>query len=270
MDDKSLLKGLENLKKHYNKSEIIKSYENLRFSDLSGKIEHKITISFLNNLITKYKSNNLLEIGIGPGRITKDLVVFNKAFGVDYSNNMLELTKKNVKNKKWRFFRASITKMPFNSKIFDMAISFRLIAHFNKKERELAYKEIKRVLMKKSLFVFDLGNVKYKKPLMVRILLGMYRIFFKEKVNKLLPEIYNIKISLNELKEELNKFNFNIDKIYGINYYNSLVLLLLSISKRLKNKSLLKLIEKIILNIEKNNQKNLNNYAEYIVVTRIN
>jgi len=57
--------GFQGLKEHYDKEEIAKNYEKLRFSNLSGAIEHKITLSILNSLISNYHPSILLEIATG-------------------------------------------------------------------------------------------------------------------------------------------------------------------------------------------------------------
>ena len=92
------ISGLRDLKEHYNKEEIAKSYEKLRFSSLAGQIEHFIEINLINSIIKKERPNLILEIATGPGRLTKDIKLWNKGIGIDYSTNMLRLARKNVNN----------------------------------------------------------------------------------------------------------------------------------------------------------------------------
>ena len=258
--------GLKDLKRHYNREEIAKSYEKLRFSNLAGIIEHRITLNIINSLINKYKPELLLEIATGPGRITKDIKLWNKAIGIDYSNNMLKLAKKNVNNPNWKFIEADINKMPFKQNYFDMVVTFRLLIHFTNKQRQNAYKKIKKILKNKGIFIFDMGNKDYKKPGLINLLLNFYRIFKKESEDKLLPKIYNNPATLKEINKELKKYKFKIIKIYGINYYNNLTLLLLALSKRLK--FLTNTIKFLILLIESINQSRLRNYATFIVLAQ--
>jgi len=257
--------NLKNLKRHYNKEEIVNSYETLRFSNLAGKIEHEITLDLINFLIKMHKPALLLEIATGPGRISKDIKLFSRGIGIDFSENMLKLAKKNVSGN-WKFIKADINKMPFKENYFDMVISFRLLIHFNNKQRQNTYKKIKKILKSKGIFVFDVGNKDYKKPNLINLLLMFYRLFKKENENKLLPKIYNNPAKINQLVKELKENNFNIMQIYGVNYYNSLVLLLLSLSKRLRFLS--NFIKHIILKIERINQNKLKSYATFIVVAK--
>ena len=258
--------GLKDLKEHYNREEIAKSYEKLRFSNLAGVIEHKITLNIINSLINKYKPELLLEIATGSGRITKDINLWNKAIGIDYSSSMLKLAKNNVNNPNWKLIKADINKMPFKQNYFDMVVTFRLLIHFTNKQRNNSYKKINKILKKDGILIFDVGNKEYNKPSFIRFLLNIYRLFKKEKENKLLPKIYNNPISKKELINELRKNRFSLISIYGVNYYNSLVLLLLSLSKKIKFLS--NLIKSFILYIERNNQSKIKKYATFIVVAK--
>lgn len=260
------ISGLNELKKHYQREDIARSYEKLRFSDLAGKIEHEITLDLINSLISKYKPDTLLEIATGPGRLTKNINLWNKGIGVDYSNSMLKLAKKNVNNKKWKFIRADIMKMPFKDDYFDMIVTFRLLSHFNNIQRENSYKKIRKILKKDGLLIFEIGNKNYKKPHLIRALLKIYRLFKKEKKHELLPGIYSDSVEKEQLINELKINKFNIEKIYGVNYYNSIVLLLLSLSKRFEFLS--SFIKSFILYLEKSNQNKLKNYATLIVIAK--
>lgn len=259
--------GLKNLKEHYNREDISKSYERLRFSNLPGKIEHFIEINLINNIIEEEKPNLILEIAVGPGRLTKDIKLWNKGIGIDFSSNMLNLAKKNVNNKNWKFVKSDIMKMPFKNNYFDMVLNFKLLMHFNKKERKKAYNEISRVLRKNSFFIFDIGNKNYNKPLLIRYLLNFYQIFFGIKQNnKLLPKIYDHLITKDELIKELNLNNFSLVRIYGLHYYNNVVLILLALSKRIKFLS--SYIKTYIIELEKNKQKDLDKYGSFIIVAK--
>lgn len=259
--------GIKNLRKHYNREDISKSYEKLRFSNLAGQIEHFIEINLINSIIKKEKPDTLLEIATGPGRLTKNIKLWNKGIGIDYSTNMLRLAKKNVNNKNWKFIRADVTKMPFKNNFFDMIISFKLLMHFNYNERKKAYKEVKRVLKRNSLFVFDIGNKKYHKPNLMKGLLKFYRIFFKAKQdNKLLPLIYNTLITKDDLIKELKRNNFSVVEIYGIFYHTNFSLLLLALSKRIKFLS--GIIKSYILMLENSKQKHIERYGSFIVLAK--
>ena len=163
--------GIRNLKEHYNKEKIAKSYEKLRFSDLAGKIEHEVTINSINFLIKTYKPNLLLEIATGPGRITKYLKLWNEGIGIDSSENMLRLAKKNVNNPNWKFIKSDINKMPFKKDYFDMIITFRLLIHFTNPQRENSFKKINNILKKDGILIFDIGNKDYTKPYLIKNLL---------------------------------------------------------------------------------------------------
>ena len=259
--------GFKKLREHYDRGDISKSYEKLRFSNLPGQIEHLIEINLINSIIKKEKPKLVLEIATGPGRLTKDIKLWSKGIGIDSSNNMLRLAKKNLNNSNWKFMKADVLKMPFKRNYFDMIISFKLIMHFNDKERENAYKEIRRILKKNSYFLFDIGNKKYTKPNLIKFLLKVYRFFFKiREDNKLLPPIHNALITRDELIKELKRNKFSIVKIYGLFYHTNLVLFLLAVSKRIKFFSLF--IKNYILRLENSKQKYIERYGSFIVLAK--
>ncbi|MBU2633745.1 MAG: class I SAM-dependent methyltransferase [Nanoarchaeota archaeon] len=258
--------GLKRLREHYDNDNIVKSYEKLRFSDLAGIIEHDISLGIINYFIKKEKPNLLLEIATGPGRLTKHIKLWNKGVGIDSSERMLKLSKKNVDNSNWKFLKSDINKMPFKENYFDMVITFRLLIHFTNTQRNNSYKKIKKILKKGGLLIFDVGNEQYYKPSLINFLLKGYRLFKSEQKNKLLPQIYNNPATKEQIINELEKNNFDIVKVYGVNSYNSLVLLLLALSKRIKFLS--KVIKSLILFIEKNNQSNINKYGTFIVIAK--
>jgi len=260
------ISGFKSLKEHYSRDDIAESYENLRFTNLSGVLEHEISINFINNLLKKYKSNSLLEIAVGPGRITKDINLPSKGVGIDISNNMLKIARKNVNNPNWKFIEADINKMLFKKNSFDAVVTFRLLIHFTDSQRVSSFKKIKEVLKKDGLLIFDIGNKDYKKPFFVKSFLKFYRFFVPEKRNKLLPEVYNNPLSKKEVIKELRQNGFKVLKIKPLNYYTSFVLILLSLSKRVP--FLFNFIKKIILNLEKKNKSKFKKYGTFIVVAK--
>ena len=171
-------------------------------------------------------------------------------------------------NEKWSFLVSDIMRMPFKKEMFDMIYTFRLIPHFKKDEREKSYKEIYRVLKNKGCFVMNIGNKSYKKPQIIKLLVDFYHIINPVKKQKYLPKVYNVNLTLNEIKGELEKNNFFVKKVYNTNYHNTLNLFLLVLAKSIK--FLDKFAMNYLINSEDRNQHKLNKYAEFILVCEKN
>lgn len=107
----------------------------------------------------KLKNQNeeikLLDIACGNGRLLKSLSKEFKnvtLFGVDINQNALEITKKVAPRAKLK--RASVYKLPFRDKEFDVVVIPSSFMHFE--EPEKALKEILRVC--KDWVFFDLST----------------------------------------------------------------------------------------------------------------
>ncbi len=128
-------------------------------------IDRQIVSNFLHA-----KGEVMLDLPCGTGRFTKFLEnTGNKVIGADYSVNMLKTAKKRVKS---TLIRCDAFNLPFKENIFDDVLTMRLIFHYNKPNDII--REIKRVLRKDGVFVFDSLN-KYSTRYSIDILLRMLR-----------------------------------------------------------------------------------------------
>ncbi|MEA2098391.1 MAG: class I SAM-dependent methyltransferase [Patescibacteria group bacterium] len=116
--------------------------------DLSRNRASKVKI----NLISEIKpENKVLDIGCGNA-LMLPFVLEKGAFycGIDISKNLIEISKKKYKKeieeKKAKFFVEQATKLSFQNEEFDFVISFAVLHHIPSKElRKKFFEEIKRV-----------------------------------------------------------------------------------------------------------------------------
>lgn len=153
-----LIKGIEDVRMQYKINKIVTHYESERFTSFLGQLTNMMEIEIINGILKQTQPTRLLEIGIGTGRISRQLNYFSEAVGVDASKLMLRTTKRSLKNSKWNLCEADIMNLPFNDESFDVVIVFHLIRHFNKDDRRKAYQEIHRVLQKDGFFVMEVLN----------------------------------------------------------------------------------------------------------------
>ena len=199
--EKEMIKSKERIKSYYSKNDIAISYDLKRFHNTFGRIQHEIEISIINNAISKFKNPRLLEIAVGTGRVTK--AIKGKGIGIDTSDNMLKIAKKNAP--KWRFIKMDVMDLHLKKK-FEVVISLRLLRHFSRTDRKIAYKKIYESLSDNGLFIFDMPTGRHNKVLEV---LDLFK-----KQNK----VYEADTPLKELKEELNDSGFDVLDVYNTKY----------------------------------------------------
>lgn len=217
------IKGTEAIRKLYRQNETANSYVTQRFSTFIGKLTHNMEIEAIKSSLEQTYPSKLLEIAVGPGRISKNHDFFNLAIGIDTSNPMLKLARENVENQKWDFLSADVMNMPFCNESFDAIVTFRLLRHFVKEERTRAYREIYRVLKKDGILIMDALNSDT----------GIITKTFDKTFDKTLyyatklitgkkhSEIYDIKYTKEELEKEITEAGFKLKSIFGIIYaYN--------------------------------------------------
>ncbi|MCP2604978.1 class I SAM-dependent methyltransferase [Candidatus Aminicenantes bacterium AH-873-B07] len=117
----------------------------IRFAELTRKMLNKRLVKFFLRFRPK---GNILEAGSGSGM---GLVIFGKKgfeiVGIDYSNNSIELAKKNFKknNIKGILVKANIKKIPFLDNTFSLVFNQGVIEHFSISEATNILREMKRV-----------------------------------------------------------------------------------------------------------------------------
>lgn len=218
----NITKGTDAIRNRYRQNEVVNGYEKARFSSFLGKLTHNMEIKAVNSALEQTQPQKLLEIAVGPGRVSKDLGFFETAVGIDTSNPMLKIARENVKNHRWCFLNADVMNMPYHDKSFDAIVTFRLLRHFTKDERTRAYREIHRVLKPDGILILDALN--RNTGIITKIFDKTYR-YIIQIMAKLIggksDGIYDVLYTKNNLEKELMESGFQIKSINGIIYaYN--------------------------------------------------
>jgi len=193
-----MIKGKGPLIEYYNKKNVASTYDNKRFTNTFGKLQHEMEVRIINRVVSKFKNPKLLEIAVGTGRITKDIKA--TGIGIDTSQNMLDIAKKRVPG--WKFIKMSIIHLTFKEK-FNVIVSIRLLRHFNKKDRKIALKKICKALSPNGLLIFDMPTERHNKILDLISNL------------KKTDNIYEADTTVEKIKKELNASGFQIMKVYN-------------------------------------------------------
>lgn len=201
------IKSKSELKKYYTGKSVVEDYVEKRFTTPLGRVLHKKQVDVINESIFNYNVNKVIEVACGPARITVEILGVEKGVAVDSSKEMLKRANKVMKKssqewKKWKFILMDVNTMSkeLESGCYDMVYTFRFLRHFKRKDRKKFLSEIRKVLKKDALLIFDAPNVLVEKK--VRKIVGnekytVYDYFWnRDSVKKELESngFYNIRL----------------------------------------------------------------------------
>lgn len=173
------------------------------------------------------EGDRVLDLGCGNGRLFKLFENKNiEYFGIDVSEKMIEIAKKNYPQGK--FLVADVLNLPFPQNYFNEVFAIALLHHIPSESLRLqSLSEIKRVLKPEGLLIISVWNAwkaKNKSNLLKVIKYGFLKIIGKSKLDfkdvliplKKGPILYYHFFTLRELKKIIKKSNFKINKFWII------------------------------------------------------
>lgn len=130
----------------------------------------------LKDKIGSFRNCKILDAGCNYGEIAKVLVGNNKVFGIDTDESVIQIAKKTVKQA--RFTKASVTKIPFPDKYFDVVICLSVLEHIRDDQKALG--EISRVLTHDGELVLTISNKNASLvPFYLSPIIKLFNRFFK-------------------------------------------------------------------------------------------
>lgn len=194
--------NVELIKSLYQDDSVASGYIDERFSKPLGRVQHKIQVESINDVIRMYQIDNVLEVACGPARLTPEVVGIINGVAIDTSYQMLEIARRRMKNHgKWQFVKGDAFNLNFERK-FNLVYSFRFIRHLKLEDRNKIYNQVKNALVSKGLFIFD--AIRYEKPLFLRKHESGGKILVYDKVYK----------NKAKLQTELKGAGFELVKLY--------------------------------------------------------
>lgn len=109
------------------------TYESSRFTTASGRDDHNRLMSCLADLSASLDLNNVVEVGVGTGRVTR-VLLDRGAVGVrcvDIAPGMLEVAKKNIADSRVRFIEGSAYDLPIETSDCSAFVSVNLLTHLD-------------------------------------------------------------------------------------------------------------------------------------------
>lgn len=144
------------IKEYYDR--LAKSYDTNRFENSYGQFIDKQEKLFLRNRLKNIKSNQILDLGSGTGR----LLEFAK-YGVDFSQNMLEVSKSKFPDKE--ILEGTVTSIPLPNNSLDCIYCFHVIMHLDNETTTGFLSETHHKLTNNGRLIFDFPSKKRRKLL---------------------------------------------------------------------------------------------------------
>lgn len=200
----------DSLKKAYQQVTAVKNYEKTRFSRPNRAMSHDKEVSIINRILKKERPQKILDLALGPARVSKDLKTkyFKQGFGLDSSPVMLQVAKEQLDNKKWKLIKGDAFKTPFKDNEIDVVTTFRFIRHFRKKDRVRIYKEIQRILKPNGILIFEAFNKEMGEYAKKATGIG--------KPSAFADPVYDEFWSREGLIKELDQTGFQVEKLYPV------------------------------------------------------
>lgn len=144
------------IKKYYDN--LAQSYDSNRFENSYGKFINTQERLFLSNRLKKIKSNQILDLGCGTGR----LLEFAN-YGVDFSKNMLEVSKSKFPDKE--ILEGTVTSIPLANNSLACIFCFHVIMHLDNQTTTDFLTETHDKLANNGRLIFDFPSKKRRKLL---------------------------------------------------------------------------------------------------------
>ena len=212
----------QTIRDHYEDNTVAHDYICERFAKPLGRIQHQTQVETINNIISFYQVDRILEVACGPARLTSYIKGFKEGVAIDTSDQMLNIARKRVSNpEKWQFINADAFQMNLNER-FQLIYVFRFIRHFRSPERIKLYNKFYDLLEDSGILIFDAVN--YEKFAFIRKI--------ENKGQKLIYD--KIYPSSKSLEDELFNAGYKVLTLKGLIYHFYIQAAISRISNRLK------------------------------------
>src|SRR5438132_1235873 len=121
----------------------------------------------------------MLEIAVGPGRLSAEVGAASVMVGLDGSPNMLAEARRRTRarGQAWNFVRGDGFRLPFASGSIDLIYTIRFLRHFDRAGRDTIYRELTRVLRPGGHLVLDAQNRLVSLPHRLKQGLHTYKVY---------------------------------------------------------------------------------------------
>src|SRR5207249_8725070 len=117
------------IQEFYDDPDVVGSYIAVRISEPFNTVLHERQVGFLNRVIGSLQPQRVLEVAVGPGRLSAEVRAASVMVGMDGSPNMLAEARRRTRERglAWNFVRADGFSLPFATGSFDLIYTLRFI-----------------------------------------------------------------------------------------------------------------------------------------------
>ncbi|MGC8944001.1 MAG: class I SAM-dependent methyltransferase [Caldisericia bacterium] len=183
-----------------------KNYDKDVKNDKNIFLKYYNVLNFVVKISNVKKSNKVLDIGTGTGNLLlKFLKKGAQVIGLDPSKEMLKIANKKVKDNKNAqliLIENPFLNIPFPKEYFNIVSSTYSFHHVEYNKKEIAIKEMLRVLKNNGILI--IGDLMFKNKIEELYFLEKYDFFDKDEYYERIDELYEIfkkfKLSLKQKK----------------------------------------------------------------------
>jgi ubiquinone/menaquinone biosynthesis C-methylase UbiE len=183
---------------YYRQKKVTGTYDSQREGNKYRQKKRALELKYFLDLIDKQEGENVLELGCSSGFLTKYL---GKVVAIDTSEDMIKITQQ--KNKSAKCLHADMFEIPFKDNTFDKVVTMRVWNHLDEEDLRRALKEVKRVLEKNGMLIFDAEDDSFLRRFVAYLYQGITRI----------TGFTIHQYSLEELKKILDEEGFKIEEV---------------------------------------------------------
>ena len=196
--------NVNSVSKLYKNQTVADSYIDKRFVFSWQRILHNKQVSTINNAIMEFTPDNILEVAPGPARLTTEITGVKKGTLLEYSEEMLTVAQKRLKEKNlqgvWDVKHGNAFELDKLNEHFDFIYTFRFIRHFHLEDRGRLYNGLSERLSSNGLLMFDVVNKPTRDKLDKKV---------KQPSKDSLP-VYDVTYTEFEFRNEMGKFGFEV------------------------------------------------------------
>ena len=200
---------VKEIKSGWQDSSVANTYDNKRFSSISGRLSNWLDKRALRHSIDSLpKSAKILDMPCGTGRMSRYLINlgYNQITCADISDDMIEVASTLLKPFQGvKFYNTDAEKTPFEDASFDAITSIRFMGHIPRDIRVSILKEMGRICK---------GNIIIEYPVTNSFARLVKAVFKSFTVKKVLPAqwIWHY-LSMKEAKQEVIEAGLTTKKV---------------------------------------------------------
>jgi SAM-dependent methyltransferase len=160
--DVNVVSGHDAICAAYQQDALATDYISSRYeNDPFGRATHEHQVRRLRRILSGLRAKRVLEVAPGPARLTVHLPRVEEGVGVEQSPAMIRVARERLRQfgrDDWRVQQGDAFDLPFRSREFDVAMSFKLLRHFDHAHRGRLMDNMRKAVRPGGHILLDVAN----------------------------------------------------------------------------------------------------------------